>query len=399
MAILWDTLFLFSMFIGAGLSLGIFLFAVGILRVKEVKPGMAIPFQYLGNLAYCAISFAEHHIDQNYNIVVGRGAQSTGFCWCIWRVGNWMFYIWPLGKAMPYADFNESDGFGSGEAVDLGDITFDLANQLAETKDGVGVNVVSKATGRILNVRKFLVIAPKDVAKQVKERLEGVIRAWIISRTDAEAQNAKGNGNVLWNQLHDPPVEGKGTFDYFKAEWGVEIREKTVLVTDVGYDEAYQKARKARLEQTLMADGEAERIGKPVRLMMEQWIAQQSIEAGIATADSPATPDALAKLVAKLKRSKEYQRKEQYFEGLRAKALAGEGYERVERSIDISSGGNAINPDVAGIVTAAEAIAGAFGQQRRRRSNPGGQKNPQGRRKGKPRDMDDDEAEDAADGD
>jgi hypothetical protein len=336
-------------------------------RVVTVQEATAVAFKYMGRFAYCAMEFGGYHFDPaDGSIVSGSGPRSYGYCWCIWRVGGWVFYVRPFVKPAKYADCNDPDKFGEGMCVHLGDITPEPSVSSAETADpeNVGLNVKFVATMRVVSPYHWLFSSPKDVTSQVVKRLGAVLRAWIKNHKQEHVQEAHGNGVQLWSDLI--ALDCKPVFDKIEAEWGLRILENSIIVEDVEYDPEYQVALKASGQADLLAKAEAAKLSGPLKIMMAEWIAGE-------VANWPeGTP--VPQVVAELKASGAYARKEAAFETLRVQGLAGNNFVREERTIDITSGGQAIeDPDFKGIAVIAGAIGAAASQVRGggRRSNRG----------------------------
>jgi hypothetical protein len=324
------------------------------------------------------MEFAGYHFNPNGSIVLGSGPNSYGGCWCIWRIGGWVFYLRKFVEPAKYADCNDSDKFGEGICVHLGDITPEPSVSSAETADpeNVGLKVKFVATMRVVNPYHWLFSSPKDVTSQVIKRLVAVLRAWIKNHKQEQVQEAHGNGVQLWSDLM--AFNCKPVFDKIEAEWGLKILENSIIVEDVEYDPEYQAALKATSQAGLLAKAEAAKLGGPLKIMMADWIAGEVV-------NQPAgTP--VSQVIAELKASGAYARKEAAFETLRVQGLAGNNFVREERMIDITSGGKAIeDPDFKGIAVFAGAVGDAIsrikgggGQGNRKGGSAGG-----GRKKGK----------------
>ncbi len=354
--------------------LAIIAWAFGILRIVIVQEATAASFKYLGKRVYTALEFTGYHFrpdmsgficcDDTINPKENRPI-NIGGCWCIWRIGGWIFYLWPLVSPAKYESHNDpTDGFGGGVLVQLNDVTSDLICTGAQTKDPENVNldVVAKVTRRVVNPIHYLYISPRDVARQTIDRLDAVLRAWIKCGFRQHAQEARGDGVRLWNELvqeNDTPSAAP-IFDGITERWGMEIQTNSIVILKISEDSAYTAALKAKSEADLLAQAEAARLGGPVKIMMDQWVKDEAARLGVTEKVA----------VKALKKSGAYDRKEQSLELLRAQGLAGGNYSKQE--LDISSGGKPIDPNYAAILGGAEVIGGALGRGRGKQGGRGG---------------------------
>jgi hypothetical protein len=244
----------------------VFGLSFGLLRIVVVQEATAVAFKYLGQYAYCVMEFRGHHFDPNGSIISGLGANSIGSCWCIWRWGGWVFYIWPFVEPAKYADYNNPDKFGEGIYIHLGDITPEPFVAMAETKDpeNIPLNVKFVSTMRVVNPYRWLFSSPKDVNDQVVKRQNSVLRAWVRSGDQNHAQSARGNGSQLWSDLL--ALNCKPVFDKIENDWGLKILKNSIIVEDVGFDPDYQAALKAKSQAKLQVRASIEET--TVRVML-----------------------------------------------------------------------------------------------------------------------------------
>ncbi|MCX6719525.1 MAG: hypothetical protein NTV36_00200 [Candidatus Staskawiczbacteria bacterium] len=363
-------------------------FLAGILRVVTVREATYVAFTQQGGFVYGAMEFDGYHLEPDGTIVSGPGPKSHGKCKWILRWGGWVFYIWPFVEPAQYANYNDpNDGFGGGIHVRLGDVSSNPFTSVAETTEkapdgtdagSVGVSIKFTSKMRVSNGKLFLFKSPRNVIKEaIEDRQGGVLRAWTGNGNVKHAQAVRGNGASLWAELGSYNL--LESFEESKRDWGLEIVPKSIIVKDVELDPNYQAALKSESEQGLVARGEAARLSGPVEVAMQDWITRQMEDSNLTTAEDR------AKLIAKLKKSGEYHRKEKYLEELRSKALAGSGY----TELNIHSQGHPVNPS--GLVIGggnAGLLMGGKGK--------GGNQGKKGGRKD-PRDMDSTERRDAAD--
>ena len=336
-----------------------------------IQEATSISFKYLGRFAYCAMEFTDHHFDSRGFICDGTGPNSYGSCWCIWRFGGWVFYIYPLVQPAKYSDYNDLDGFGDGVHVSLGDRTSEpiVSTQNTKAPENVGLKVQFVSAMRVVNPYLYLFRSPRDVKKQAVDREDGALRGWIRSGNQEHAQSARGNGAQMWSELVDPAgLNCKPVFDKIRNDWGLEILENSIIVKEVDYsDSDYKAALEATSKEKLLASAEAAKLGGPLKIMMDQWVADEAKRLGLSCKEA----------VKVLKESGAYDRKEAAFEILRAQGLAGNNFTRDERVIDITSGGKAItDPDFKGVATIVGAIAAAVSQGK------GGKQGNKGDRRG-----------------
>ncbi|MFA6190463.1 MAG: hypothetical protein WC711_03115 [Candidatus Staskawiczbacteria bacterium] len=351
------------------------LWALRIIRVAIIREGTAIAFLSFGSFCYLGMNFRGHGFDENGNVVEGDYPDGYGQgSWFMCRFGGWVIYLWPFVSAVRYAQQNGSaDMFGAGIHVRVGNVAPEPMISKAETAapESVPLDVKFVSVMRIVNLYKWLFVAPRDVSAQVIRRMDSTLRAWVRGGSQERAQAARGNGAQLWQDLVNQgslPV-----FTTMENDWGLRILENSVIVEDVGYQPGYQEALEAKSKQQLLAEGEKARVFGPVQLAMQEWITEEARLAGVDSSDSVA----MKKLVAKLKRSGEYAQHKQALEQLRSQALAGRGFTK----FDVTSGGQPIEANFAAGVTLARELGNALqplargdGGNRRgdRRNQPGG---------------------------
>jgi len=259
-------------------------------RCVVVKEATAVAFKYLGGFAYLAMEFKDHYLDGVGTVWPGSGPNSFGDCWCIWRIGGWVFYIYPLVKPADYGEQNEPDKFGEGIYVRLGDITPEPRITEAETSGGIALNVKFVSTMRVVNPYRWLFPSPKDVNAQVVKRQDAILRSWVRSGDENHAQSARGDGKQLWIDI--VTLGCKPVFEKIESDWGLKILENSIVVEDVGYDPEYQAALKAEKQAKLVAKATAVEAGSPIDQLMDQWIKDKATKLGItvlqATKDSHA---------------------------------------------------------------------------------------------------------------
>ena len=358
-----DTLLALGVVAGCLVILVVGLFGLGLIRVLTVQEATAVVFKYMGRFAYCAMEFANHHMEPDGSIYEngdpnhpGPGANSAGSCWCIWRIGGWVFYLAPFVAPAKYSDHND-DNFGENYLVHLNDRTTQLVvlDQKTVKPENVGLDVEFVGIERICNPIWWLFRSPMNAKAQIDERIITALRLWIAKHKQEFIQQSKGNGPELWTELVDHLGFGSKVAD--ARAWGLEIVKDSLAPEKVKYSSAeFAAALEARAQAALLATAKAAELGGPVENMMNDWVAKEAKRLHVS----------VKKAVADLKASGAYDRKEQYFEKLRAQGLAADAGnfsidERESAStIDISSGGKAIaDPEfktlaiVAGAVTAA----------------------------------------------
>lgn len=267
-----------------GIAAVIFL---AMLRVATVKEGFYVAFKKQGGFVYGAMEFKGFHLEPDGTIVAGPGDDHHGSCDLIWRWGGWVFYLWPFVAPAKYSDYNDpADGFGEGIYVRLGDVASNPYTAEAETTEpaigadekpgSVAVSVKFTSKMRVVHPQRFLFRSPRNVIKEaVEDRQDGVLRALIFSGSVADIQSAKGNGKALWTKLGPGKLDLLGAFDEARNEWGLDIVENSIVVKQVDVDPEYQKALKAKSQQTLLADGEAARIYGPIKKGVDNYKLQQ----------------------------------------------------------------------------------------------------------------------------
>jgi hypothetical protein len=249
----------------------VLIWAFGLVRVVTVQEATAVAFKYLGRFVYCAMEFTDHHFGPDGSICDGLGPNSTGSCWCIWRIGGWVFYIHPLVQPTQYSEQNDPDKFGEGIYVHLGDITPEPFASMAETSKESGsvpLSVKFVSTMRVINPYRWLFSSPKNVNEQVVKRMDAILRAWLRSGDDEHAQAARGDGMKLWSDIVGQGCEQ--VFDKIENDWGLKVLKDSIIVEDVGYDPEYQVALKAKSQAALQAEASVEETaGRIIRSVAE----------------------------------------------------------------------------------------------------------------------------------
>jgi hypothetical protein len=310
-------------------SIGIVMWFAGVLGLIEVTEATAVVFLFMGQYLCTVITLQGNYIGADGFIRLGVGPRRSGKSWSwifVWRFGGWVIYIWPFVKPAKYNDYNESDRFGENSHVRLADTASDINLIQAETSDGIALNIKGVETRRVVNPELYLLRSPRDVQFRVTQREDTAIRSWVRSGDEHHAQQARGNGEALWNELFGPTLNCQPVFASFRNRWGVEVVPRSILIGDVGYDGDYQKALSSKRQQELLAEGEGARLFRPVKIGQETY--------GLSHEEAVQ---------------------------IRRDGLAGSNFTRsdTKTTIDVQSGGQAVNPNFAGFIGAAEAIANA----------------------------------------
>jgi hypothetical protein len=250
-----------------------------VIRLVIVKEATAVAFKRTGRFVYMAMEFENHHFNDNHDVVDDDPAimnelrpNEYGNGDWILRIGGWVFYIYPVIEPADYIEQNGEDSFGDGVHVRLGDITPEPFVAEAETVESDGssipLNVKFVSTMRVINPYKWLFPSPKGVNLQVVKRQDSVLRAWVRSGTQDHAQSARGDGEKMWRELMHPPINPDDPndpalncgplFNRIENEWGLLIMPGSIIVENVGYQPAYQRALQAASESKLNAKASVE---------------------------------------------------------------------------------------------------------------------------------------------
>ena len=333
-------LLIWHLYVGLFFFLTVFTIVIALLsvflRALIVREGKAVSFEFLGKYVMTCFNLRGHMFDRNGFIIPGNGFNTFGKCWLIFRTGGLVFYAKYFVRPVPYREKSEDDGFGDGYSLHLNEMQEELELVNAETTEkddnAIALDIDYVVKWRIANPYLYLYMAPKDAKKQMINKLHGVQRAWVKSGNETHAQSAKGNGVRSWEEL--VALGCQSIFDDAKADWGLEIMENSIIVTDVGYDEDYQKALKSKKEETLKAEGAKARIYGPVL--------------GVLPQGSALTPEQAVQLRAL---------------DMGASVAMSDN----KTTLDVQSGGQPINPNFAGGIAIAEvvgdALARAFGKK------------------------------------
>jgi len=355
---------------------GLIVLALCFVRLVTVQEATAVAFKYLGRYAYCVMEFRDHHFaSDDGTIVDGPGRNSIGEePWCVWRVGGgWVFYLHPLVEPARYADYNNPDGFGEGVMVRLGDTTPQpyVSQAITASPENVPLNVEFVATMRVVNPYRWLFSSPKDVNNQVVNRMDAILRAWVRGGDQNRAQAARGDGVKLWKDI---VAQGcQSVFDQLKTNWGMEVRENSIIVQDVGYDQAYQDALKAESQAKFQANASvAETAGRVLRSV--------AIMSGV-DVDNPSE---LKEFMDKLKADPSLRGKPASKGGYKEAFAYAEDQVKRDRAADAgdlddirigNADGTSMSGDLPGLAAAAALFGRGGGQSNRRNrsNNPAGQ--------------------------
>jgi len=270
---------------------------VAMVRVVVVQEATAVAFKFMGQFVYRAMSSTGHHFGGDGKICDGNGSKHFGRCWCIWKIGGWVFYLRPFVTVTRYEEQNSPDAFGHGIYVHLGDITPEPVVTAAETAESENIPLTVKfvMTMRIIDPGLWLFRAPKDVNSQVVKRLDAALRSWVRSGDQRHAQAARGNGVQLWSDLI--ALGCMPIFEKIEQDWGLRILENSIIVEDVGYELDYQKslqaASKAKLEANASVEETAGRIIRSIATELGMTVDELNAK-GPKFKNTPAYKEALA---------------------------------------------------------------------------------------------------------
>jgi len=245
--------------IGLILAIAIISWLFGALQLFKVNEGTGTAFKFLGKYSCSIMSLKDSHFGPAEFIEAGTGSSSTGTCWCVWRIGGWVFYISWFAEPTNYTDQNNKDGFGEGYSVFLNQIQRDFTLTKAETKKGeeIPLNLKAAFKMRVVNIYLFLFIAPKDVIAKVIEVMEAITRAWIKGYGYNEVQEVSSNGGKMWKEFGD---DIKASIKKIQEDWGIEVLEESISIMDVGLLEEDQKSFAERKRQKLKTAAGAQEI-------------------------------------------------------------------------------------------------------------------------------------------
>ncbi len=279
----WFILFVVISFWAAVLTLA---FMAGIIKLHTQNEGTATAWQGAGRYRCTTMEYGEHHFDADGFIVDGPGKNVSGIYWVMLRFWGWIFYITGLVKPSRYLDYNNDDGFGTGDSVFLHEKLIQKTLKKEETKEALigggpigaiapDVTVIFRV--RVVNVYKFLFVAPKDVIGQTMLVMEGIMRTFIRNHSSNEllAMDSK----TIWEEINAPDCSSCKDIKGKRDDWGVEIIPFSVSILSVGFSEAYQEALEAGSVQELGAQGTSAQLFNPLKAAKDMGINEKDAAA------------------------------------------------------------------------------------------------------------------------
>lgn len=227
----------------------------------KIEESTATAFEYGGK--YCQILFQQEgkHLENGY-IRRGEGSKKDRSCPYILQLwGGLVIYLsWFVSPAQ-YDKHNDEDGFGKGHQIFLNDIQKDFTLSKSETKTGEGtpLDITGVFDIRIVNPYKFMYKAPRAAIARTVKKIEGIVRAYITVHSVIEVQECKSNGKDLWAEILKSK-SSKRILKHLLTRWGILIVRETIIIMDVGLQQADQDATAAKKRQRQQAAAEAQEL-------------------------------------------------------------------------------------------------------------------------------------------
>lgn len=363
--------------VAMGFLFALFLWGVGIINLYTQKEGTATAWLLGGQYCCTSLQYIEHHFDQSSDPIlhdcivpsraadgaVTHGPNMSSHCVLMWRpLAGYIFYVRGLVAPAKYEEFStKDDGFGETTNVLLHTLTKQLDMKKVDSRAGAHggettpLDMVAVFRMRIVNIYKFLFVAPKDAVPEAMVVMETLIRDLARMSTPDEIFDMKANSRTLWEKLepiqtapqqqqgqgqpvqtHQPAQAFVGSIKDLHDNWGIEIIPDKVAFRSISYQKDDEEAAASQRQQRMKAKGEAsELLGSLLEIAAARL--------GVANAEEARkkleeTPEGRAKLDAMEAKAAEtvFQRK---------KASAG-GYKEF---------------NIPGLHEAVTAILGAFG--------------------------------------
>lgn len=326
--------------------LGFLLYVVSVIREFTQNEGTATGWRVMGRYSATTMEYTGHHFDDDGFIVDGPGPNTHGDTRFMFRIVGWIFYIWIFVKSVKYLEYNEADGFGDGYYVFLHEILLEVKLTKAETRESVGGGAIAPDIdalfrAKVVNVRLFQFVAPKDAIGQTIKVMETIFRN--LARTHTVDELLNMDADAIWTLVYATGSSSRREIDDKRQSWGIEVVPRSLSIRSVGFSAAYQSALEARGVNLLNAEGEVARLSVPKK-MFADWVAER------VTGDTDAEKAASRTAILA---SDEAKHKEKYFEEVWKIVLAGPGYRINEYKVE------------GGDLASAIAIADAFGLGRR----------------------------------
>jgi len=243
-------------------------FATKFVRLVVVHEATAVNFKFMGQFAKTVIQLKDHGFNATGNIVFGFNQKSWGSCPLVLRVGGWVFYVKGLVEPAKYGDNNDDDGLGKDEHINLNDTSVEIvlkAAELKRTKAGgtVPPDVKFTVVLRVRNPQKWQFVSPRNAKDEAtKGRVQPFLKSWVRASDDEHVQGIKSDGESLWRELHEPAVNAGPTITWLYNDWGLDVAENAILVTDIGYPDDYQEALRAGETERLKVEADVEATAK-----------------------------------------------------------------------------------------------------------------------------------------
>ena len=266
-------------FIFGLIGLVVVIVSAGLVKEHTQNEGTATGWQVAGRYCCTTMEYSGHRFDANGFVESGAGENMSGIYRFMFRLAGWIFYFAGLVKPTRYLDYNDDDGFGKENYVFLHELLRQISLTKAETSEtragsgAVAPDVTAIFRMRVVNVYKFLYVAPKDVVGQTMKVMETIVRSLVRNHTSDEVMNM--DAAAIWKEISLKGCSSCADIDDKRTSWGIEIIPQSLAIRSVGYGEKFQEALEAKKTQELLADGETARIFNPVVSAKDKGISEE----------------------------------------------------------------------------------------------------------------------------
>lgn len=263
-------LFRVSIFWGVVLMISVPLIVSALLGIIMVEEGKAKVVLRLGGFKKVIMTWKDHVLDDQWNVVGGVGSKS-GLHW----IG-----FWPISRVFHYnfryCDVQLIQGQEKVESHNLEDIDYIFVKpdiywtniKAAETSppERIPVDVEFLVTVQVVNPYKALFVGPSNWNENAMARLNAMLRNWVSGKTIDTLLQLKRNrtsNSQLWEEVGRDPL-----INWIKGKWGIEVLKNGIEIRDFNLPKEYQEAAAAEQKMIFQTKAVAARtIGAVVESM------------------------------------------------------------------------------------------------------------------------------------
>ncbi|MCX6760788.1 MAG: hypothetical protein NTZ84_01600 [Candidatus Nealsonbacteria bacterium] len=246
-------------FVNGLVALLLFLAIVFCPKFTLVEEGTVKIVVRLGQYSKSLISWREHTIDEDGNVIKGDevhllgGLRFAGFYW-IDDIYQYKFR-W---LSLELVDGQEKIVFHEKQLdyIFVRPDVYPVEQKGAETKppERIALDNVWLATIRVVNPYKALFRAPSNWNENVLSKLEALLRGWVGMHDFDEILNILGTKkSAPWDDLKDEDL----LVEKFEKEWGIKVEEKGIEIKKVTPPKYIEESASRQRQQELEAAGTA----------------------------------------------------------------------------------------------------------------------------------------------